>query len=202
MKLRWVAAGTLSLALLLLPAVAAGQAGDPSSVIDAYEAARNHGDWDAVLSVFADDAVVIDRTGGEHTGKDEIRRLMVIQMGGNRGRYAAITERRTIGSAVSWIEMVATPTSKFSYVVQAMVQDGRITRLAYAPAGSPVQLPVGVESGERLPAPVSLGVVLLVLVGTVVGLSLPARRAGNSLLQGSLLAGLRQWSEARHHTVV
>jgi len=199
----WAARGALSLLLVVLlrPPSVLAQAGDSTSTIDAYEAARNRGDWDGVLALFADNAVVTDSTGGVHTGKDEIRRMMVIQMGGNRGRYAAISERHTSGNQVSWVERVATPTSRFSYIVEATVQEGRITALAYASSGSLLRAPAAVERDDRLPAPLSLGVVLLVLAGTLVGLSLPPRRARQSPLRGSLLSDLRRWSEARQHPV-
>src|SRR5437764_9488426 len=121
---------------LLAPGLAAAQGADPDTVARAYESARTSGDLDALVSVFAADAVVTDRLGHEHAGTDEIRRML--QLATSRGRALSITERMVSGDHVFWVEQAATPDLNFAFGVEAVIKGGRITSLVYRDGGSEV----------------------------------------------------------------
>jgi ketosteroid isomerase-like protein len=192
--------GRLGAALLvlasLLPGLAVAQDAGPDTVARAYESARRSSDLDALLALFADDAVITDRLGYKHAGTAEIRRLL--QIASSRGQALAITERRVSGDHVSWVEQAATPDLNFAFAVDAIVQGGRIRSLVYrdyGPAG------LGAEPsvvGTLVPAPLGLVVPLLVLTVATIILSVPhPGAASRSRGRTALLAGLRQWQQTR-----
>src|SRR5690349_2475686 len=61
---------------LLAPGLAEAASTDPAGVVMAYATARMSGDTEAMLAVFADNAVIIDRLGYPHTGREEVRRML------------------------------------------------------------------------------------------------------------------------------
>ena len=187
---------TLLVLALLLPGLATAQGADPDTVARAYEAARTTGDPDALLVLFADDAVVTDRLGHRHAGTAEIRRLL--HLASSRGQALAITERRVSGDHVSWVEQAATPDLNFAFTVDAVVQGGRIRSLVYRDYGPEV---LGAEervAGTLLPAPLGLALALLVLTVAAIVLSVPRPGAATtSRGRTVLLASLRQWQQAR-----
>src|SRR5262245_34646594 len=73
-----------------VPPVAPRVASDPSSVVAAFELARNRGDVDAAVAYFAPDATIRQRTA-IMTGHDEIRRYIEGVVG--RGRFPTVTNR-------------------------------------------------------------------------------------------------------------
>src|SRR5205814_1255014 len=107
------------LAVALLPAnPAAAASPDPVDVVIAYETARKSGDIEAVLALFADNAVIVDRLGYSHTGRDEVRRVIQISIGRSRG--LGVTDRQMSGEHVSWVEPAATPLLTLATVVDAV----------------------------------------------------------------------------------
>jgi len=183
-------------AIVLLTSVALGQVADPNAVADAYAAARVRGNVDALLPLFAPDAAVTDRFGGAHTGVDGIREIL--QLNASRGQSVTIAERRVGGDRVSWIERVNARGGTFSLTAQAVVQNGRIQSLAFSGSGvEPARL-VETERGGRLPAPLGLGAVLVVVAGGLAAVSaFPGHRPrpDASRPRGWLLPALRQWSD-------
>jgi hypothetical protein len=181
---------------LLVPSVVAAQAADPDSVARAYDAARTSGDLDALVSVFADDAIVTDRLGYKQAGTDEIRRTL--QMATSRGRALSITERTVSGDHVYWVEQAATPDQNFAFGVEAVVKDGRITSLAYHDRGAQALSTEQPTPGTPLPPSLGLALPLFVLLIAVMILSLqPSRAATTSRGRTLLLARLRQRRLAR-----
>ncbi len=183
------------LAVALLPAgLAAAASSDPADVVIAYDTAHKSGDIEAMLALFGDDAVIVDRLGYVHQGRDEARRVIQISIGRSRG--LGVTHRQVSGEHVSWIEPSATPLLTFETVVDAVVQDGRIVRLVYrndqaVRADQP-------RPGNLLPALVGMIAPLLVASLSVTVLCLAthttARAAG--FAQGCR-GDLGGWSAAR-----
>jgi hypothetical protein len=180
---------------LLLLRLAPADGADPATVASAYEAARGLGDTDALLGLFAADAVITDPLGHSHTGHDEIRRLL--QIASSRGRALPIAERLVRGNHVSWVEPTATPNLNFALHVEAVVQGGRITSLAYR-GGDLSQAEPPAVAGSLLPAPLGLAAALMAMtVGMMLlGLVRP-RAATDRRSRQALLGALRRWSEAR-----
>jgi ketosteroid isomerase-like protein len=72
MKLRLYVISVLALALLFVPRLWA-QDTQVDSVLKAREAALAAGDLDAILRLFADDAIVVTSSGRFLIGKEQIR---------------------------------------------------------------------------------------------------------------------------------
>jgi hypothetical protein len=182
---------------VLLPGLAAAQSADPDAVVRAYASARTSGDRDALLALFADDAVVTDRLGQRHAGRDEIRRLVHLASG--RGQGLAITERRVNGDHVSWVEQAATPDQNFAFAVDAIVQGGQIRSLVFEDYESEPHGAEPLTAGTVLPPALGLALpLLLLLLVTAIALSAsPTAAATTSRDRPVLLASLRQWRQAR-----
>jgi hypothetical protein len=179
---------------LLRPGLAAAASADPDGVVIAYATARKSGDTEAMLALFADNAVIIDRLGYPHTGRAEVRRML--QISSSRGRQLGVTDARVSGDHVSWIEPTATPLLNLAAAVEADVEGGRITRLVYRNDAT-VQADQP-RVGDLLPAPLGMIVPLLVAGLSVTALwlgSQPVARA--ALPRLGLLDDLRRWSHAR-----
>jgi hypothetical protein len=173
------------------------QAGEPAAVITAYEMARNRGDIDAAVAFFADDAVLTQRTA-TFTGQDEIRRFLQNSTG--RGRFVVVSNRKTNGNHLSWVERPAGQNvNGVEVAVEAIVHDGKIRALSYNSGAISTRLEPAVDGRAQLPAVVGLGAVVVVMSGVLVlastGLG-QARGAGSSL-RGRLLRDLHVWRSAR-----
>jgi hypothetical protein len=180
----------------LRPGIAAGQSSDPDAVARAYETARTRGDPDALLALFADDAVVTDRLGHRHASMAEIRRLL--QLATSRGQALAITERRVTGDHVSWVEQAATPDLNFAFAVDAVVQGGRIRSLVYRDYAPNALGAEPLAAGTPLPPSLWLALPLLVLAGAAIGLSISIPVATTRTRhRPMLLASLRRWQQGR-----
>jgi len=183
------------LAVALWPSgLASAQSSDPSDVVSAYETARRSGDTEAMLAVFADNAVIVDRLGYSHTGPDEVRRILRID--NSRGRGLGVTDRRVSGEHVFWVEPAATPLLTVETTVEAVVVGGRITRLVYrSEQGVQAEPP---RVGNLLPAFVGMIVPLLVASLSLTALCCVPRPAARAAQPGpGLLGGLQRWSHAR-----
>jgi hypothetical protein len=170
---------------------------DPSSVITAFELARNRGDIDGALAYFAADASIRQRTS-VMSGHVEIRRYLELLI--SRGRYPSVTNRRVDGTRVLWIERgMGQNASLAETSVEAVVVEGKIKLLAFqgAPAGQ--RNAAALDTRGQLPAMVGLGSVLLLLLGTLVMTSTRFGRTASapSTLQGRLMHDLRGWRTAR-----
>lgn len=68
---------SVTMCLLLIGVVTACNStqSDPAATIEAYVAAYNAADVDAIVELFADDAVIANHPGGTFTGKEQIRSL-------------------------------------------------------------------------------------------------------------------------------
>lgn len=179
---------------------AAAQAPDPASVIDAFEAARNRRDFDTAVALFADEAFVTDVSSRSFSGKDEIRRFLQSMLG--RGRFVVVANRRVDGQHVSWTERPAGQMlSGIELSVEALVQDGKIRRLAYDGSVSAARADAAIDPRAQLPALLGLAAVLLVVAGLLIvssigGAAAPST-ASSSHLRGRLLTELRGWTNAR-----
>lgn len=191
-----VALPVIAVLLLLLPSRAAAQA-DAGSVVEAFAAARNSQDVEAMLAVFADDAVVTDRSGKTYAGKADIRSFLLLR--NSRFRATTLALHRVANNRVSWTERVTTQVSTFEFTVEAVVEGGKIKALIYGDGGGVARTDAIPESGSRFPAAWGMATVAAVLSLSLVVISagLPRRRWGGSPLEGQLVSGLRQWAETR-----
>jgi hypothetical protein len=82
---------------------------DPSTVIAAYETARNRQDMDTALTFFADNATVTQRNT-TFTGKTEIRKYLDTIAA--RAPYIVVSDRHSSGNIVSWTERTASSASQ------------------------------------------------------------------------------------------
>ena len=110
--------------------VPAGEAHDPVAVVKAFDAASNAGDLERLMALFTDDAVVRDRLGEVHTGKQQIREWYQPQMG---HFHVASRNHRVTGNTVTWEatltgDMVRQMGSDaIEDTAEAIVQGGKIT---------------------------------------------------------------------------
>jgi len=82
---------------------------DPSTVIAAYETARNRQDMDTAVTFFADSATITQRNT-TFTGKDEIRKYLDTIAA--RAPYIVVSDRHSSGNIVSWTERTASSASQ------------------------------------------------------------------------------------------
>ena len=199
-RVGFVAGLLLMLGCLGAPAAAAQislQTSEPAAVVTAYEMARNRGDVDAAVSYFADDATITQRTA-TFSGKEDIRRYLQGAIG--RGRFVVVSNRRTNGDHLSWMERPAGQNVNGIEVgVEAIVQDGKIRALSYNGAVGVPRLEPSIDGRAQLPAVLGLGAVLLVICGVVLVASTGKGRAqgAESSLRGRLLHDLQGWRAAR-----
>jgi hypothetical protein len=164
-------------------------------IVDRFINARNRGDVDATVALFADDATVTQPDRRIYTGA-ELRWLM--QQGIFRGESILIANRRQFGDYVSWEEHVRYHGSTRGAQARAIIRDGRIKSLAYGTASPLEGTDAAVSARTGFPALTGLGTVASFLVGTFAlllvstrperGFTSPARRR-------ALMPGLRRWSE-------
>jgi ketosteroid isomerase-like protein len=220
----WLSVGAgvavlLATALIASMASAQPQPGaDPTSVIMAYETARNHRDVETALSYFADSAVVTQRNT-TFAGKDDIRKFL--DSAAARARFVVVSDRHVSGNHVSWVERLAagSPQSSspqpqgrspglagtvltansFAINVEAVVQDGKIQSLAYTFGGQPAQPDPALDGRAQLPAVVGLGAVLTMLIGllAIASVGLGKTSQVSSSLRGRLMHDLQGWASAR-----
>lgn len=197
----WVALGWAALVYCVAGGSASAQVGvqtsEPAAVITAYEMARNRGDVDAAVSFFDDNATLQQRST-ILSGKDEIRRYLQNQTG--RGRFVVVSNRKTNGTQLTWVERPAGQNVNGVEVsVEAIVQDGKIKALSYN--GTPLVPRLEPNQDVRTPLPAMLGLasVLLVLSGLVLVASsgLGHAHSADSSLRGRLLRDLQVWRSAR-----
>jgi hypothetical protein len=169
--------------------------GSPAAVIDTYESARNRGDMNTVVALFADDAVVVDEAGTLHRGRQTIR--LLLQPGINPDWAASITDLTVIQDYVFWTERVGVHGTARTLSVTAIVRDGSIKVLAYGGAQSSPTVSSSTEAAPVLPAAVGLVGVLLAAIGSLGIITVSRVRPAHTPLRGSLFAQLRQWSEGR-----
>jgi hypothetical protein len=187
----------LGLALLLVAVLPAGVAlassSESAQVATDYATARKSSDIEAMLALFADNAVIIDRLGYSHAGRDEIRQ--VLQISTSRGRGLAVMDQRVSGEHVFWVERAATPMLTLATTVEAVVEGGRITRLVYR-TDEEVQTRLP-SVGDSIPAPLGMVVSLLLAGLSLTVLCLATRPARAAQPRPGLLGGLQRWSQAR-----
>jgi hypothetical protein len=99
MKLRLYVSSVLALAILLLPRLWA-QDIEADAVLRAREAALAAGDLHAVLSLFADEAVVVTSSGRLLIGKEQIRGWVEDQIGRHQREEAG--SRHLQGNELWW----------------------------------------------------------------------------------------------------
>jgi hypothetical protein len=119
----------LALALALAPGLRA-QGADAESVLKAREAALAARDFEAILGVFADDAVVVTSSGRLLTGKEQVRTWVQDQV--DRLQREEAGPRQAQGSKLSWAGKVYRDdwqklgVSPLDVTQDAIVQGGKI----------------------------------------------------------------------------
>jgi len=189
------------LGVLVVPVVAAAQvnvqSSDPAAIVTAYEMARNRGDVDQAVALFADDATLTQRST-IFTGRDEIRRYL--QNATGRGRFVVISNRKVNGTQLTWTERPAGQNINGIEVgVEAIVQDGKIKALSYNGSPYAPRVEPNLEGRSQLPALLGLGSVVLVLSGVVLVASsgIGHGQTAESSLRGRLMNDLKVWRSAR-----
>jgi hypothetical protein len=188
----------------LVPVAALAQTDATSSaLVDSFEGARNQHDIEGALSLFTDDAVVRDRTGHEHVGKDQIRQYLLLTS--LRGRAVPSDVHQVGTNQVAWTERLTTQVSNLEFGVEAQVQDGKIKALIYDGGPNSGRLEPLTDTSGSLPALLGMAAVALVLsaavAGVSVGLPLPRRALAASSLRGRLVPALQTWTTTRRRPI-
>ena len=189
------AVSALFVALVVPTSSAGAQRGGSAAVIDAYESARNRGDMDTVVALFADDAVVVDSAGATYRGRQLIR--LLLQPGANPDWAAQVSNCTTSGDYIFWTERVGVHGTARLLSVAAIVRRGSIKALAY---GGRESLPPDTSTTVAtpvLPAAYGLAGVLLAILGSLGIVTVSPPRPGHTAHRGCLLVHLRRWSEER-----
>ena len=132
-----VIATTMMLVACSSPALLHGDAAsmDPLSMADAFHYAINSGDVDAVLVLFADDAVVID-SGSVIEGRDEIRNWVLYSQRMAGLRLTKLNSEMD-GEKVIWLDIAHDgPEVEYRLYIlrwEALIQEGKIQSLAAIP---------------------------------------------------------------------
>jgi hypothetical protein len=173
------------------------QADANPSLVDSFEAARSRRDVEAAVALFTDDAVIRDRSGREHVGKEQIRQFMLLTA--SRGRTLPVAVHAIGNNRIAWTERITTQVSTLEFNVEAVVQDGRIKALIYGDGVGSGRVEPLTDTSGSLPALLGVGTVALVLSASVavVSLGLPRRELAGSALEGHLVTGLQQWAATR-----
>jgi hypothetical protein len=194
-RLALVAASALFVAVLVPTSLAWAQMGGPAAIIDAYESARNRGDMDTVVKLFADDAAVVDSDGKAHRGRQQIR--LLLRPGVHPDWAAEVTDRTIIGDDIFWTERVGVHGTARSLSVMAIVRGGSIEVLAYGGGEWLLPSTSSTTGTPVLPAPYGLAGVLLAILSSIGVVTVPTSVRGQTALRGTLLVHLRRWSEGR-----
>jgi uncharacterized protein (TIGR02246 family) len=167
---------------------AAAQATDPAAVAIAFETALNAGDADALLALFADDAVITTQTTTA-AGREQVRAFLRGLVAA-RFRVESVADRRVAGATETHTALVSTEDWKrlgiapLEATAEVVVRDGKIASFAvtYTPASlaklraataraAPAQLPRSGGPTTPLGAAAGLGAGL-----TLLGVALGRRR--------------------------
>jgi hypothetical protein len=188
---------------VLVPRAALAQTDASSSLVDSFEAARNQHDIEGALSLFTDDAVVTDRSGHNHIGKDQIRQYLLLTS--MRGHSVPSDVHQVGTNQVAWTERLTTQVSNLEFGVEARLQDGKIKALVYDGGPNSGRLEPLTDTSGSLPALLGMAVVALVLwagvAGVSVGLPLPRRALAASSLRGRLVPALQTWTTTRRRPI-
>ncbi len=199
----WPVLLLLVVVLGLVPLRALAQTDPSGSLVDNFEAARNRHDVEGALLLFTDDAVIRDRSGHEHAGKDQIRQYLLLTS--TRGRSVPIDVHQVGTNQIAWTERITTQVSNLEFVVEAQVQDGKIKALVYDGGPGSGRLEPLTDTSGSLPALFGMAAVALVLsagvTGVSLGLPLPRRALAASSLQGRLVPGLQSWTASRRRPI-
>ena len=189
-----VAAATLGLGHLAWAQPQPGPV-EPIAVLDALLAARNARDIDTALALFTDNATISDRAQ-MYSGREEIRRFL--QTIGSRGRNVLAVSRNVRGERVTWTERFSGAQSGPDVRVEAVIREGRIRSLVYAPLGNSARVEPSPAAGS-LPPLLAPGVVLVLVAGVAVVMSIGGapRQTAAGRPSGAMVAGLRAWTAAR-----
>jgi len=109
---------------------------DPLPMVDTFHYSINSGDVDAVLDLFADDAIVID-SGSVIEGRSEIRNWVLYSQR-MAGLHLTKLNSEMDGEKVIWLD-IAHDGPKVEYRLyilrwEALIQEGKIQSLAAIPS--------------------------------------------------------------------
>jgi predicted ester cyclase/ketosteroid isomerase-like protein len=135
----------LLVALPVPPSPIHAQAQDPGAVVQAFETAARAGDLDRALSLLAENAVVTGISGRAYTGREEIRARLIDARA--HGEYLmegpgprTVTANRVVWSQYFFAEDLRDlGVAPMLVNAEAVVEGGRITRLAYRPSAESEQ---------------------------------------------------------------
>src|SRR4051812_9962055 len=199
--MRGLAAPALACAILFasgLP-VLAQPAPDISAVVETLARTRAARDLDGALGQFADDAVVTIQSGRAtqvFAGRDQVRAYL---QGVASSRSLMRSSYRVDGAFVRWSERDEDSAQTFDTVVQATIQNGRIsTLLIQQTQAFGTVTGAGTAAAPRQPP--SLAWALGLGSAFALGLGLvfrPRRRQTQSVLDGRLVSAMRSYHGGR-----
>jgi hypothetical protein len=183
-------------AFILLVHAAGATGVSPCAVVDSYERALAHGDFEGALAQLADGAVVTVHDPRARPLSTRLQITEFLQYTAIGGVPILTAPCQVTGSTVTWSERPDSEATNYNEVTaQAVVLNGKIQSLVYRP-GRMVQTPsaptiadkIASESaGLNLAALVLLGLGLLSLATVI-----PHGRS-DSNLRGRLMRELRHW---------
>jgi hypothetical protein len=182
-------------AFVLLVHAAGAQSVTPSAVVDSYERAWGHQDFEGALVFLAENAVVTLPEPGARsmTNRQQIREYL--QNAGLKAAPVVTMAREVDANTVTWSERIQGQVlSATELTVQAVVEDGKITSLVYRSGRMP-RGPGGSAGSASLEAAGAVLVALLMLgLGLVSLASVRSHVRSGSNLRGRLISDLRVWT--------
>ena len=111
--------------------------GDPAAVLAEYEDARNAGDVDALVALYAEDAVIIGHSLDEADAMADVAELRALEGRVFADGVTKYTQLEVDGNTVTFRQELSLPDGRcFGGDGQRVtVEDGKITRYAWGASG-------------------------------------------------------------------
>jgi len=188
-------------AFLLLVHAAGATGVSPCAVVDNYERAWAHQDFDGALAQLSDGAVVTvhDPRARSLAGRQQIQEFL--HYTAMRGAPILTAPCQVAGNTVTWSERPDSEALNANdLTVQAVVLNGKIQSLVYRP-GRLVQAqgsPASVDNVTSETAGMNLAAVLLLGLGLLSLATAFPHVGSDSNLRGRLMRELRHWRPSAH----
>jgi hypothetical protein len=188
-------------AFILLVHAAGATGVSPCAVVDSYERAWAHGDFEGALAQLADGAVLTVHDPRARALSTRLQITEFLQYAAIRGVPILTAPCQVAGSTVTWSERPDSEAMNVNEVTaQAVVLNGKIQSLVYRP-GRVVQTPSAPTLADKI-ASESAGLHLAALVLLGLGLlslaTVIPHGHSDSNLRGRLLRELRHWRPSAH----
>ncbi len=187
-------------AFILLVHAAGATGVSPCAVVDSYERALAHGDFEGALAQLADGAVVTVHDPRARPLSTRLQITEFLQYTAIGGVPILTAPCQVTGSTVTWSERPDSEATNYNEVTaQAVVLNGKIQSLVYRP-GRLVQpaTPVSPEKIVTEGAGLNLTALLLLGLGLLSFATVIPHGRSDSNLRGRLLRELRHWRPTAH----